>query len=161
MFPYAFAPMEEGAPIYRPWLQTVEIDGRFAIGDLDIIPIPVVHGRTPTLGFRFNDVCYMPDVAEIPGPAWSELGELQLWIVDCFRRAPHVTHAHFERSLAWICRARPHRALLTHMSNDVDYVETERDCPDGVMPAYDGLTIDVADARQPGRPISEQARYFP
>lgn len=149
MFPYAFGPLEEGVPIYRPWLEAVEIDGPFSIGDIRVTPIPVRHGRTPTVGFRFNSFAYCPDVAEIPESSWPLLDDLQLWIVDAFQRAAHPTHAHVERTLGWIRRARPRRALLTHMSKDLDYLELKGLCPAGTEPAYDGLAITVPEVPAP------------
>ncbi|MBT7757719.1 MAG: MBL fold metallo-hydrolase, partial [Rhodospirillaceae bacterium] len=47
------------------------------------------------------------------------------------------------RTLEWIERLRPKRAILTHMTWDMDYATLCRDLPPGVEPAYDGQIIEL------------------
>ena len=65
----------------------------------------------------------------------------RIWIVDALRHDPHPSHAHLARTLEWIERAAPRRAVLTNMHIDMDYEAVERDTPAHVSPAYDGMTI--------------------
>ena len=88
-----------------------------------------------------DDAAYLPDVAEIPQDVWPVLGDLDLWIVDALRRNPHPTHAHLARTLEWIERVRPKRAVLTNMHNDLDYATVAQETPDHVIPAFDGMVI--------------------
>jgi phosphoribosyl 1,2-cyclic phosphate phosphodiesterase len=112
-------------------------------------PIPVVtfeqdHGLgVKSLGYRFGPVAYSSDVVELPEASFAALQDLDLWIVDALRYAPHPTHAHVDKALAWIERVKPRRALLTNMHIDLDYAELANRLPDGVAPAYDGLAIEV------------------
>ena len=66
------------------------------------------------------------------------------WVVDCVRMEPHPVHSHLENTLEWIERVRPRRAWLTHMNNTMDYDTLVAILPPGVMPAHDGLVIEVA-----------------
>ena len=75
--------------------------------------------------------------------AFATLAGAELWIVDCIRRAPHVTHSHLERTLGWIARLAPRRAILTHMDESLDYATLCRELPAGVEPGYDGLVIEL------------------
>ncbi len=144
-FAYAFV-QPEGSP-YPPILDMNTIDGDVTItgagGPITLTPFEVGHGSIDALGFRIGDVAYLPDVAEIYDPAWSALRNLDLWIVDALRRTPHPTHAHLERTLEWIERVAPKRAILTNMHIDLDYATVAAETPDYVTPAYDGLTITV------------------
>jgi len=112
-------------------------------------PIPVAafdqdHGLgARSLGYRFGDIAYSSDVVDLPEAAFESLKGLDLWIVDALRYAPHPTHAHVDKTLAWIERVKPRRAFLTNMHIDLDYAELARRLPAGVEPAYDGLTLDV------------------
>jgi len=54
-----------------------------------------------------------------------------------------VTHAHLEKTLEWIARVKPRRAILTHMDESLDYAAFSRELPAGVEPGYDGLVIDM------------------
>lgn len=69
---------------------------------------------------------------------------LEVLILDALRYRPHPTHAHLAQSLEWIARAEPRRAVLTNMHNDLDYATVAREVPPGVVPAHDGLVIELA-----------------
>lgn len=109
--------------------------------------IPVVsfdqdHGGIRSEGFRFGDVAYSSDVVDLTDEAFEALDGLDVWIVDALRHRPHPTHAHLERTLEWIARVKPRRAILTNMHIDLDYNALVRSLPDGVEPGYDGLRFE-------------------
>ncbi len=97
------------------------------------------HGSIRSVGYRFGGVAYSSDVVDLDDAAFEALAGLDVWIVDALRRRPHPTHAHLDRTLAWIERARPRRAILTNMHIDLDYETLLNELPPGVEPAYDGL----------------------
>ncbi len=100
------------------------------------------HGGVRSVGYRFGDVAYSSDVVGLDDSAFDALAGLDVWIVDALRRRPHPTHAHLDLALEWIARAKPRRAILTNMHIDMDYQQLVRELPDGVEPAYDGLTFE-------------------
>ncbi|MEL6520366.1 MAG: MBL fold metallo-hydrolase [Pseudomonadota bacterium] len=142
-FGYAFV-QPEGSP-YPPILDLHTIQGDVEIdgdgGPIALTPFKVGHGSIDSLGFRVGDLAYLPDVAEIYDAAWQTLEGLDCWIVDALRRIPHPSHAHLDRTLEWIEKAAPKRAILTNMHVDLDYETVLAETPDHVTPAYDGLTI--------------------
>ncbi|GGB04329.1 MBL fold metallo-hydrolase [Allosediminivita pacifica] len=142
-FGYAFT-QPEGSP-YPPILSMHTIDGPVTIegagGPLTFTPFEVEHGAIDALGFRIGDVAYLPDVVEIPDAAWPHLQGLECWILDALRRDPHPTHAHLAKSLEWIEKVAPTRAVLTNMHIDLDYAAVEEETPAHVTPAYDGMVI--------------------
>ncbi|SLN38652.1 MBL fold metallo-hydrolase [Pseudooctadecabacter jejudonensis] len=123
--------------------EDVTIDG--AGGPITLTPFEVEHGSIDALGFRIGNAAYLPDVSDIPDPAWAQLQNLDLWIVDALRRDPHPTHAHLDKTLGWIDRAKPKSAVLTNMHIDLDYQTILDETPDHIQPAYDGLTLTLAD----------------
>lgn len=142
-FGYAF--VQPAGSSYPPILDLNYIDGPFTIdgagGAIDLVPFDVEHGRIGAKGFRIGGLAYLPDVSQIPEPAWAHLEGLDVWIVDALRREPHPTHAHLARTLEWIARAKPARAVLTNMHIDLDYRTVADETPDHVEPAYDGLVL--------------------
>jgi phosphoribosyl 1,2-cyclic phosphate phosphodiesterase len=82
-------------------------------------------------------------VVDFPAEAEAALSGLEVWIIDALRITPHPTHAHLEKTLAWIARLAPKRAILTNMHIDLDYRALLDSLPDGVEPAYDGLRFEV------------------
>jgi phosphoribosyl 1,2-cyclic phosphate phosphodiesterase len=144
-FGYALQPVVPGRPVYRPALTPHVIAGPFTAAGMAVAPFTQHHGYSTTTGFRIGRLAYSTDVVELDDHAFAVLSGIELWIVDCFRRQPHPTHSHLAKTLAWIERVRPHRAVLTHMDQSLDYRELAAELPPGVEPGYDGLTIELAD----------------
>lgn len=110
-------------------------------GPLPVRPFLAGHGRIHSLGFRFGPFAYTPDVDRLDEAAFAALEGVECWIVDALRHTPHPSHAHLARTLEWIARVRPARAVLTDMHIDMDYATLKRELPEGVEPGYDGMTI--------------------
>lgn len=145
-FGYAFV-QPEGSD-YPPILDLHDIDGTVRIdgagGEIAFTPFEVVHGQIPALGFRFDDIAYLPDVNAIPETVWPLLEGLDLWVLDALRYTPHPSHAHLDLALQWIQRAAPRRAVLTNMHIDLDFATLTRDLPAHIRPAHDGMVIEAA-----------------
>jgi phosphoribosyl 1,2-cyclic phosphate phosphodiesterase len=146
-FGYVFRPLEDGASFYKPTLTPHAIDGTFDIAGIRIVPFAQDHGFTTTLGFRIGGLGYSTDVVALDEAAFAALAGVDLWIVDCLRYEPHPTHSHLARTLDWIARVKPRRAVLTHMDVPLDYATLRRELPAGVEPGYDGLTIEVSEGQ--------------
>jgi phosphoribosyl 1,2-cyclic phosphate phosphodiesterase len=132
---------------YPPILNAREIPEpftEFAIAGIPVRAFGVGHGRIRSLGFRFGPVAYTPDVDSLDEAAFAALAGVECWIVDALRYTPHPSHAHLARSLEWIARVRPKRAVLTNMHVDLDYRQLRDELPAGVEPAHDGMVLDFA-----------------
>lgn len=104
------------------------------------------HGPVDSFGYRIGDLAYSSDVAELPEDSFAALDGVRIWIVDALQMTPHGTHAHLERTLQWIARVKPERAILTNLHNTMDYQTLRAMLPPGVEPAYDGLTVEFGAA---------------
>jgi phosphoribosyl 1,2-cyclic phosphate phosphodiesterase len=111
-------------------------------GAVPVLAFRQGHGRVHSLGFRFGPLAYSSDVDELDDEAFRVLEGVDCWIVDALRRTPHPSHAHLAKTLGWIARVRPKRAILTNMHLDMDYETLLRELPAGVEPAFDGLCLD-------------------
>ena len=129
---------------YNAILKSHEIGLRpFSIGPVEIQPIDQDHGTMRSLGLRFGPVAYSNDVVHLDDAAFEALAGVKVWIVDALRYKPHPTHSHLERTLGWIERVKPQRAILTNMHVDLDYRTLLNELPPGVEPAFDGMVIEV------------------
>jgi phosphoribosyl 1,2-cyclic phosphate phosphodiesterase len=140
-FGYALEPPAEPGRFFRPTLEANEIDGAFSVAGIPIVPFAQDHGFGTTLGFRIGPMAYSTDATELDENAFGALDGVELWIVDCLRREPHPTHSHLGKTLGWIARVGPRRAVLTHMDQSLDYRELAAELPAGVEPGRDGLVI--------------------
>jgi phosphoribosyl 1,2-cyclic phosphate phosphodiesterase len=142
-FDYVLQPATPDA-FYKPLVIPHEIDGPFEIAGTPIVPFDQDHGFGRTTGLRIGDIGYSTDVVEMDEAGFGALAGIDIWIVDCLRYEPHPTHSHLAKTLGWIERIRPRRAVLTHMDVQLDYATLLRELPAGVEPGYDGMTIETA-----------------
>jgi phosphoribosyl 1,2-cyclic phosphate phosphodiesterase len=111
---------------------------------ISFTPFAVNHGDSDALGYRFNNLAYLPDVKHIPERHLKGVLEgLDCLILDALRYKPHVSHFNVSDALALIQKVRPRRAILTNLHVDLDYDELAKHLPDNVEPAYDGMQISV------------------
>ncbi|MCV6824899.1 MULTISPECIES: MBL fold metallo-hydrolase [Halocynthiibacter] len=110
-------------------------------GEITFLPLPVIHGRIDALGFRIEDLAYIPDVSDMPEQTWDRLQGLELLVLDALRRKPHPSHIHLEKSLEWIAKVAPQNAVLTNMHIDLDYETLRNELPEHIAPAFDGMVL--------------------
>jgi len=112
-------------------------------GPLEMLPIDQEHGRIRSLGFRIGDLAYCNDLNDLPTASLAHLEGLDTLVIDALRYTPHPTHAHLDQTLGWIAQLKPKRAVLTNMHIDLDYETLRRELPDGVVPGYDGMKLEL------------------
>ena len=146
-FGYAFDPAVQAYPAGGvPKLAFRRIDSRpFGVLGCPVVPIPLVHGRTGALGFRFGNVAYCTDVKEIPSDGMSLLQGLDVLVLDCLRLSPHATHLSLDEAIETARLVAAGRTLFTHLSHQLEHEATNQGLPQGMELAYDGLRISLRD----------------
>jgi phosphoribosyl 1,2-cyclic phosphate phosphodiesterase len=138
-FGYAF----DGRNGYPSIIDGKALPDRLTIGDIEIHSVDQPHGDIFSTGFRFISnglsIGYATDFHVVTPEMIALFSDVDLWVVDALRRAPHPTHPHLGLTLAAIEQIRPRRAILTHMDQSMDYTKLASELPDGVEPGYDGL----------------------
>jgi phosphoribosyl 1,2-cyclic phosphate phosphodiesterase len=143
-FDYVFKPWQP--PLFhRPVLESHAVTPglAFEAAGLAVQPFEQDHHVMATLGLRAGGFAYSTDVVRLSDAALETLHGVDTWLVGCFQRTPHMTHAHLELVLDWRARIGARRTVLTHMGNDMDWAWLRAHLPDGVEAAFDGQTIDV------------------
>ena len=118
----------------------VHIEG--AGGVLEAMPLRLDHGEIESLGFRFGNVAYTPDVKTIFPESYPHLEGLDLWIIDALRYTRHPTHFSLEEALDMIRLFRPKRAILTNLATDLDFATLAAELPPNVEPAHDMMRVE-------------------
>jgi len=143
MFAYVFdASTQKGGGI--PQLSLFRIAGPFSLGGVEIVPVPLFHGRLPVLGFRIGAFAYLTDCNRIPDHAWPLLDGVRTVIIDALRRRPHSTHFSVDEAIAAVSRMRADRGYFTHVCHDLGHAATNAQLPAGMELAYDGLVLEIA-----------------
>ena len=145
-FPYAFRAWRPPG-FYRPVLEAVvvEPDAEISPGGVPVRLFDQDHGVLHTLGLRIGAFGYSTDVVRLDDRAFEVLAGVDTWVVSCFQRGPHRTHARLSEVLAWVDRLRPRRAILTHMGTDLDWAWLSANLPAGVEAGYDGMVLTLDD----------------
>lgn len=128
-----------------PSVQQIEIENApFIIGNLEVIPVEVLHGKLRIFGFRFNTIAYLTDVKTISKKEKEKLKNLEVLIINAVRIKPHHSHLNLEEALALIEELKPKKAYLTHISQYLGFhAEVEKTLPKNVFLAYDELVVEA------------------
>ena len=115
------------------------------IGSIAVGHVEQPHGNITSTGLIFAQngkrIVYSTDFNDLTDDMVTAFEGVDLWIVDALRMRPHPTHNHLDRTLAYIERLRPKRAVLTHMDNSMDYASLRRQLPPHIEPGFDGMEI--------------------
>jgi phosphoribosyl 1,2-cyclic phosphate phosphodiesterase len=140
-FAYAFY----GRAGYRPTVAGETLPDTIQIGDIRVSVADQPHGGITSVGLRFenNDksIGYATDFHEMTSGMREIYRDLDLWVVDALRYAPHPTHPNLEATLGWIAELCPKHAVLVHMDQSMDYAQLAASLPEGVEPGHDGMEL--------------------
>lgn len=141
VYEYTFSPDATYATRARVRLERLQ--DRTTVYGVEFIRIPVHHGKLEITGFRFGKGAYLTDVSEIPESSFEMLKGLDVLVLSALRRRPHPSHATLEQAVAWARRIAARQTLLTHISHDLGHEETNRNLPEEIKLAHDGLSVPV------------------
>ncbi len=123
---------------YTPLLAAHEISSPVELFGQTIIPIPLLHGRTLSLGYRIGNFAYLTDCSAIPDASIELLQGLELLVIDGLRWAEHPFHFNIPGAIAAARKLKAPRTVLTHLTHQIAYSERVK-LPAGFELAYDGM----------------------
>ncbi|HUH74601.1 MAG TPA: MBL fold metallo-hydrolase [Chitinophagales bacterium] len=141
-YPYIFVDQDyPGVPQIK--LHKID-DTPFRVGDLDIIPIRVMHKNLPVLGYRIGDFTYITDANYIAPEELKKIKGSKYLVLNALRKETHYSHFSLSEALEIVDIIQPEQAFLTHISHNMGfYDEVQRSLPENVLLAYDGLSLNV------------------
>ncbi len=142
MLPYCFAANRyPGVPAIG--LHEIQAGQPLTIGNIDILPVRVMHGQLPILGFRFGRFAYITDMKTIEPDQAELLRGVDTLVVNALRfDRPHHSHQLVDDAVAFARSIGSRHTLLVHVCHDIGlHKKANRRLPDGVELAYDGQQL--------------------
>ena len=123
-------------------LQEIEVGHAFSIQHTEVVPLRVMHGRLPILGYRIGRLGYITDMLTMPEESYEQLEGIDVLIMNALRIAPHPTHQNLEEALKAAERIRAKETYFIHMSHDMGlHKKVEKELPENIHLTYDGMEI--------------------
>lgn len=144
MLPYCFAEHRyPGVPAIG--LHEIHAGEPLQIGDIHVMPVRVMHGRLPILGFRFGSFAYITDMKTMEAEQMALLKDVKTLVVNALRfDKPHHSHQLVADAVEFARSLGVERTLLTHICHDMGlHDEVCQSLPRGVELAYDGQVLNL------------------
>ena len=112
-------------------------------GDVEIMPVRVMHGKLPIVGFRIDNFAYITDMKTISDEDAQLLRGVEYLIVNGLRHKPHPSHQSIEDAIAFGRQLGVKEMWIIHLNHNIlPHEQEERLLPEGVHLAYDGEVIE-------------------
>lgn len=127
-------------------LREIEPYCPFLVNNTEVIPLRVMHGKLPILGYRIGRLGYITDMLTMPEESFEQLRGLDVLVINALRIAGHHTHQSLSEALDIARRTGARETYFIHMSHQIGLqAEVEQQLPPHVHFAYDGLEITIND----------------
>ncbi len=108
-----------------------------------VLPLAFAHGHARVYGYRFGRVAYITDVKAVPPAERERLQGLDVLILNALWWREHPTHLSIDEAIETAQALGAKRTYLTHLTHETGHEELAARLPQGIAPAYDGLTVEV------------------
>ena len=140
---YSYTFSANATYITRARVELKPLADRNTVLGVEFVRIPLEHGKMAINGFRFGNAVYLTDVSRIPEDSFALLEGVEVLVLSALRHKPHPSHSTLEQSLAWARRIGARQTWFTHIAHDLGHEETNRNLPENMKLAYDGLSVPV------------------
>lgn len=141
-FRYAFGDqLQEGGGVPQVRLHPLEAGSERLIAGVPVLPLHVMHGMLPVLGFRLGPVAYITDTNHIPDETIALLDGLDVLILDALRHERHPTHFNLEESIAVARRIGARNTFFTHIAHNIMHDRDTHMLPDSMAFCTDGMNL--------------------
>jgi phosphoribosyl 1,2-cyclic phosphate phosphodiesterase len=113
------------------------------VAGVEMLPLSFQHGHLRVFGYRFGNLAYITDVKSIPPAERERLRDLDVLVLNALWWRPHPTHLSITEAVETARALGARRTYLTHLTHETGHADLEQKLPEGIFPAYDGLTVEV------------------
>jgi len=125
---------------------TITGNQQFSCHSIDIMPVRVMHGNLPIVGFRIGDFSYITDASHIDDASKDLIKNSKVLVLNALRREAHHSHFTQEQAIKMAEELCAETTYLTHISHHMGKtLDWEQELPLHVIPACDGMVITIED----------------
>lgn len=124
-------------------LMTLVAGEHATIAGVDVLPIAVPHGTMMVFGYRIGALGYVTDAKLLPPEAIDALRGVTVLVLNALFWKAHPTHMSVPEAVEAARAVGAERTFLTHLTHDNRHADLAATLPPGLLPAYDGLMVDV------------------
>lgn len=142
MLPYCFTEhLYPGVP--KLHLNTIEAGRPFSIGDMEIMPVKVMHDKLPILAYRIGDISYVTDIKTIDSHNLDLLRGTDTLVISALRwEKSHHSHILVSEAIEISKEIGARKTYLTHLTDKIGlHAKASEKLPDGIELAFDGEVI--------------------
>lgn len=112
---------------------------------IEILPIRIMHGSLPILGYKIGRLVYITDMKEIESESLRYLTDVDTLVINALRfEKEHHSHQLVNDAIRLSKTIGARCTYLTHLTHDIGtYDIANSRLPQGVNFAYDGLEIEI------------------
>jgi phosphoribosyl 1,2-cyclic phosphate phosphodiesterase len=141
-FYYVFSDFKyPGVPLVN--LNTIH-DEAFMVGDIELLPIEVMHYKLPVKGFRIKDFTYLTDAKTVSEEEIAKIKGSKILVINALQKERHISHFTLDEAIAFAELIGAEETYFTHISHKLGlHDEVSLGLPKGIKLAYDGLSINI------------------
>jgi phosphoribosyl 1,2-cyclic phosphate phosphodiesterase len=124
-------------------LHALEPGRSVTIAGIDVLPLAFDHGHLRVFGYRIGSLAYITDVKSIPEAQRESLRGLDLLVINALWWRSHPTHLSIPEAVQTAQSLGARRTYLTHLTHETGHAALAQQLPEGILPAYDGLSVEV------------------
>jgi len=121
----------------------VQAGASFSIADATVTPIAIPHGPVTVYGYRIGSLGYITDAKSLPAEAIEALKGVDVLVLNALFRTPHPTHLSVGEAVDAANKVGARQTWLTHLTHRTAHADLEKELPNGIAPAFDGLTVEI------------------
>jgi len=113
------------------------------VAGVPVLPLAFEHGHLRVFGYRFGNLAYITDVKAIGAAERERLRDLDVLVLNALWWRPHPTHMSISEAVETAQALGARRTYLTHLTHETGHAALAAGLPQGILPAYDGLTVEI------------------
>lgn len=143
-FDYCF---KKNNSVYPAIVKANIVKNKFSLGKskdkINFKTTQVKHGIVKSTAYIFEKTAYISDCNDLSIVNKNIFQNLNYLIIDCLKIKKNFAHFNLEQCLYIHNCLKPKKTILTNLHSDLDYETLLNQLPKSIIPAFDGLKLDL------------------